>query len=98
MIQWSLLQGYIYARGITEGFVSLARAGGAAFGFLGTYIFQLLRPRIGLVKTGLISLLMQISALMFCLASVFTPGSSFYEPTIPGNCKNDNYHPSNNLC
>ncbi|RDD36896.1 Solute carrier family 40 member 1 [Trichoplax sp. H2] len=74
--------GYIYARGISEGFVSLARAAGAIFGVLGTYIFQVLRNRMGLVKTGLISLLLQISALMFCVASVFTPGSSLYQPTI----------------
>ncbi|EDV19239.1 uncharacterized protein TRIADDRAFT_1773, partial [Trichoplax adhaerens] len=79
--------GYIYARGISEGFVSLARAAGAIFGVLGTYIFQVLRNRMGLVKTGLISLLLQISALMFCVASVFTPGSSLYQPTIIGKKK-----------
>jgi iron-regulated transporter 1 len=69
--------GYAYAQGLSESTIGIVAALDSGAGFLGTFGFQFLRSRVGLVRTGIISLGWQVSCLSLCVASVWAPGSPF---------------------
>lgn len=50
---------------------------GAVLGIVGTLVFPVLVKRIGLVRTGVIGFWSEFSVLIFCLCSLFVPGTLF---------------------
>jgi hypothetical protein len=72
-----LISGYAYSQGMTESVLGAMMALGAITGILGTFGFQFLRGKVGLVRTGLLSLVIEVSCLSLCVASVWAPGSPF---------------------
>ncbi|XP_046573533.1 solute carrier family 40 member 1-like [Haliotis rubra] len=73
----SVTSGYAFTQGISEGLLGLAMGSGAAIGILGTLVYPVLRHRIGLERTGLIAMTLQIACLFLCVLSVWSPGSPF---------------------
>ncbi|XP_067649774.1 solute carrier family 40 member 1-like [Haliotis asinina] len=73
----SVTSGYAFTQGISEGLLGLAMGSGAAIGILGTLVYPILRHRIGLERTGLIAMTLQIACLFLCVLSVWAPGSPF---------------------
>ncbi|XP_023665740.1 solute carrier family 40 member 1-like [Paramormyrops kingsleyae] len=69
--------GYAYTQGLNGSILSLLMATSAVCGILGTVVFTRVRRRCGLVRTGFISGVAQLSCLLLCVASVFAPGSPF---------------------
>lgn len=71
---------------------------GALVGILGTLAFPKVRQRVGLERTGLIALGIQVTCLISCVVSIFVPGSPFdpgylfhehKEPTLLPHCEPD---------
>ncbi|XP_071812545.1 ferroportin-like [Apostichopus japonicus] len=73
----SVTTGYGYALGVPEYMLGIFRALGSLAGILGTVMFTFLRKRIGIVRSGLYCLAIQITMLSLCIASIFVPGSPF---------------------
>lgn len=69
--------GYGYALGVPEYILGIFRALGSAAGIIGTIMFVFLRKRVGIVRSGLYALSIQITFLTLCVGSVFAPGSPF---------------------
>ncbi|XP_019955229.1 solute carrier family 40 member 1 [Paralichthys olivaceus] len=69
--------GYAYTQGLNGSVLSLLMGASAVFGICGTVAFTWVRKKCGLIRTGFISGMAQLSCLMMCVASVFTPGSPF---------------------
>ncbi|XP_062313441.1 solute carrier family 40 member 1 [Osmerus eperlanus] len=69
--------GYAYTQGLNGSVLSLLMGASAVSGICGTVAFTWVRKKIGLIRTGFISGMAQLSCLILCVASVFTPGSSF---------------------
>ncbi|XP_072468750.1 ferroportin isoform X2 [Notamacropus eugenii] len=67
--------GYAYTQGLSGSVLSILMAASAITGIMGTVAFTRLREKCGLVRTGLISGIAQISCLILCVISVFVPGS-----------------------
>ncbi|ELW66604.1 solute carrier family 40 member 1 isoform X1 [Tupaia chinensis] len=67
--------GYAYTQGLSGSILSILMGASAITGIMGTVAFTWLRQRCGLVRTGLISGLAQLSCLILCVISVFMPGS-----------------------
>ncbi|ELR60867.1 ferroportin [Bos indicus] len=67
--------GYAYTQGLSGSILSILMGASAITGIMGTVAFTWLRRRCGLVRTGLISGLAQLSCLILCVISVFMPGS-----------------------
>ena len=67
--------GYAYSQSLREVYVSVFFGTGAVCGILGTLVFPFIRHRVGLVKTGLFGFAFQCSMLLFCVASIWSPGS-----------------------
>ncbi|XP_039177840.1 solute carrier family 40 member 1 [Crotalus tigris] len=67
--------GYAYTQGLSGSTLSLLMGASALTGILGTVAFTWLRNKCGLVRTGIISGIAQLSSLLLCVISVFTPGS-----------------------
>ncbi|KAF6738657.1 Solute carrier family 40 member 1 [Oryzias melastigma] len=61
--------GYAYTQGLS--------GSSAISGICGTVAFTWIRKKCGLIRTGFISGVAQLSCLMLCVASVFAPGSVF---------------------
>ncbi|XP_074659121.1 solute carrier family 40 member 1-like [Tubulanus polymorphus] len=76
----SITTGFAITQGVTESFVSGMMAAGAITGIIGTYVYERLRNRLGLIRTGLFSLTAEILCLTLCVASIWAPGSPF-DPT-----------------
>lgn len=74
----AITTGYAYTQCLTESVLSLIRGAGSLFGVLATFTFPRLRNAVGLVRSGLFSMSLQFSCLLFCAASVFAPGSPFF--------------------
>ncbi|XP_043931283.1 solute carrier family 40 member 1-like [Protopterus annectens] len=74
--------GYAYAQGISSSILSIMVALSALTGLLGTVFFRLLKKSCGLIRTGCLSSIAQISCLLLCVASVFAPGSPL-DLTVP---------------
>ncbi|XP_061697914.1 solute carrier family 40 member 1 [Syngnathoides biaculeatus] len=69
--------GYAYMQGLSGSLVSLLMGASAVSGICGTVAFTWVRKKCGLVRTGFISGVAQLSSLMLCVFSVFAPGSPF---------------------
>lgn len=67
--------GYAYTQGLSGSTLSLLMGASAITGIMGTVAFTWLRRRCGLVRTGIISGVAQLVSLVFCVISVFMPGS-----------------------
>ena len=74
----AIMTGYLYTQRLNEAYVSICYGLGSISGILGTCVFPVLRTRIGLIKTGLVTFFMQWSMLLLCFSSVFAPGSPSY--------------------
>ncbi|XP_075464527.1 ferroportin-like isoform X2 [Ascaphus truei] len=72
----SITVGYAYTQGLTSSVLSILIGVSAIAGILGTMAFTWLQRKCGLIQTGFISGIAQISSLVFCVVSVFMPGSS----------------------
>ncbi|KAM9308112.1 ferroportin-like [Gastrophryne carolinensis] len=73
----SITTGYAYTQGLSAFVLSLLMGASAVFGILGTVAFTWLRQKTGLIRTGFISGIAQLSCFLLCVVSVFTPGSPF---------------------
>ncbi|KAM8934164.1 ferroportin-like [Pelodytes ibericus] len=71
----SITVGYAYTQGLSSSILSILIGVSAIVGILGTVAFTWLQKICGLVRTGFISGIAQLSCLVFCLVSVFMPGS-----------------------
>lgn len=69
--------GYAYTQGLNGSVLSLLMGASAVSGICGTVAFTWVRKKCGLIRTGFISGVAQLSCLMLCVVSVFTPGSPF---------------------
>ncbi|XP_024141827.1 solute carrier family 40 member 1 [Oryzias melastigma] len=69
--------GYAYTQGLSGSVLSLLMGASAISGICGTVAFTWIRKKCGLIRTGFISGVAQLSCLMLCVASVFAPGSVF---------------------
>lgn len=69
--------GYAYTQGLNGSVLSLLMGASAVSGICGTVAFTWIRKKCGLIRTGFISGVAQLSCLMMCVASVFAPGSPF---------------------
>lgn len=69
--------GYAYTQGLNGSILSLLMGASAVMGICGTVAFTWIRKKCGLIRTGFISGIAQLSCLMLCVVSVFTPGSPF---------------------
>lgn len=69
--------GYAYTQGLNGSILSLLMGASAISGILGTVAFTWMRKKCGLIRTGFIAGIVQLSCLMLCVASVFAPGSPF---------------------
>jgi solute carrier family 40 (iron-regulated transporter), member 1 len=68
---------YIRTQGLSESVISIMMAVGAVTGIAGTFVFPRARGKIGLERTGLFALSAQLFFLVFCVMSVWLPGSPF---------------------
>lgn len=69
--------GYAYTQGLSGLMLSLLMGASAISGICGTVAFTWVRKNCGLIRTGFISGVAQLSCLMLCVVSVFAPGSPF---------------------
>lgn len=69
--------GYAYTQGLNGSILSLLMGASAVMGICGTVAFTWIRKKCGLIRTGFISGVTQLSCLMLCVASVYAPGSPF---------------------
>ena len=65
---------------MSESILGILMGVSAVFGMLGTFIYPIMRRRVGLVRTGLLALSTQVACLSLCVVSVWMPGSPF-DPT-----------------
>ena len=79
---------YFLTQRLSQALIGLCQGIGAIIGITGTLVFQPIRDRVGTVRSGLIGMSFQLSALiLFCGSSVFVPGypvpqtsGSYYDP------------------
>ncbi|XP_070565076.1 ferroportin-like isoform X2 [Ptychodera flava] len=69
--------GYGYSQGIPEWMIGVFRGIGSMVGILGTLLYPFLRKKIGLERTGLWAITEQLLSLIFCIVSIWAPGSPF---------------------
>lgn len=69
--------GYAYTQGLNGSVLSLLMGASAVSGICGTVAFTWIRKKCGLIRTGFISGIAQLSCLIMCVVSVFAPGSPF---------------------
>lgn len=67
--------GYAYTQGLSGSVLSILMGASAVSGIMGTVAFTWLRKKCGLVRTGFLSGIAQLSSLILCVVSVFMPGS-----------------------
>lgn len=67
--------GYAYTQGLSGSILSILMGASAISGIMGTVAFTWLRKKCGLVRTGFLSGIAQLSSLVLCVVSVFMPGS-----------------------
>ncbi|XP_063285524.1 solute carrier family 40 member 1-like [Pelobates fuscus] len=84
----SITVGYAYTQNLSSSVISILIGISAIVGILGTVAFTWLQKKCGLVRTGSISGIAQLSCLMFCIVSVFMPG-------IPMNLSTSSYSNNN---
>ena len=71
----AITTGFAYQEGLSEFYLSICMGLGSLLGVLGTFIFPIIRRRIGLVKTGIVAFSLQLSMLVLCGISIWLPGS-----------------------
>lgn len=69
--------GYAYTQGLNGSVLSLLMGASAISGICGTVAFTWIRKKCGLIRTGFVSGVAQLSCLTLCVVSVFAPGSPF---------------------
>lgn len=69
--------GFAYTQGLNGSVLSLLMGASAVAGICGTVAFTWVRKKCGLIRTGFISGIAQLSCLVLCVVSVFAPGSPF---------------------
>ncbi|XP_044221834.1 solute carrier family 40 member 1 [Thunnus albacares] len=69
--------GYAYTQGLNGSVLSLLMGASAVSGICGTVAFTWIRKKCGLIRTGFISGIAQLTCLIMCVVSVFAPGSPF---------------------
>ena len=69
--------GFAYSQGVNQSILGILMAVGAITGILATFVYPRMKRRMGLPKTGLISFFLEILCLVFCLASIITPGNPY---------------------
>lgn len=69
--------GYAYTQGLNGSVLSLLMGASAISGICGTVAFTWIRKKCGLIRTGFISGVAQLSCLVLCVVSVFAPGTPF---------------------
>lgn len=69
--------GFAYTQGLNGSVLSLLMGASAISGICGTVAFTWIRKKCGLIRTGFISGVAQLSCLVLCVVSVFAPGSPF---------------------
>ncbi|KAI5613418.1 solute carrier family 40 member 1 [Silurus asotus] len=67
--------GYAYTQGLNGSILSMLMGASAVSGICGTVAFTWVRKKCGLVRTGFLAGMAQLSCLLLCVASVFVPGS-----------------------
>ncbi|KAE8580126.1 hypothetical protein XENTR_v10024317 [Xenopus tropicalis] len=72
----SVTVGYAYTQGLSSSVLSILTGVSAIVGILGTMAFTWFQKRCGLIQTGGISGIGQLSSLTLCVVSVFMPGGS----------------------
>ncbi|CAL1527364.1 unnamed protein product [Lymnaea stagnalis] len=73
----SVTVGYAKMQGLTEALVGGTMGVAAFFGIFGTVMYQFMRRGLGLQRTGMFGLSLQISCLTLCVVSVWMPGTPF---------------------
>ncbi|OQV16413.1 putative Solute carrier family 40 member 1 [Hypsibius exemplaris] len=68
---------YVRTQGLSESVISIMMAVGAVTGIAGTFVFPILRQKVGLERTGLFALAFQLAFLCLCVISVWLPGTPF---------------------
>ncbi|KAK3568718.1 hypothetical protein QTP86_013869 [Hemibagrus guttatus] len=69
--------GYAYTQGLNGSILSMLMGASAVSGICGTVAFTWVRKKCGLIRTGFLAGMAQLSCLMLCVVSVFVPGSPF---------------------
>ncbi|KAF5903380.1 solute carrier family 40 member 1, partial [Clarias magur] len=69
--------GYAYTQGLNGSILSMLMGASAVSGICGTVAFTWVRRKCGLIRTGFLAGIVQLSCLMLCVVSVFVPGSPF---------------------
>lgn len=72
-----ITMGFAYTQGLNCSVLSLLMGASAVSGICGTVAFTWVRKKCGLIRTGFISGVAQLSCLTLCVMSVFAPGSPF---------------------
>jgi len=62
---------------VNERLIGILTAVGAVFGIIGSLSFPILRRKLGKNKTGILGFSLETLFLLFCVGSVFAPGSPF---------------------
>ncbi|XP_025095515.1 solute carrier family 40 member 1-like isoform X3 [Pomacea canaliculata] len=68
---------YAVTQGVPEYILGLLMGASAVFGILGTFVYPVLRHRVGLVRTGIFGLSAEVLCLILCVVSIWMPGSPF---------------------
>lgn len=91
----SITNSYASSQGLKEVYISICFGLGALVGISGTFLFQLIQRKIGLVRTGVIGGLMQLLMLQLCVVSIWLPGSpsSLLSSSNENNNNNSLYFP-----
>lgn len=82
----SVMTAYANHRGMSEAALSIARGAGALFGLIATFLYPRLHRRMGVVKTGVLSIWAQLCLLVLCVIGVSLSGRS-------GDCSTLAYNP-----
>ncbi|XP_005093972.1 solute carrier family 40 member 1 [Aplysia californica] len=69
--------GYAKMQGMTEGHIGGLMSVSAVVGIVGTFLYPIMRRKLGLPRTGIFGLSFEILCLTLCIASVWIPDSPF---------------------
>lgn len=64
-------------QGLSESVVGVMMGGAGLVGILGSAAYPFLRRCLGLPRSGMVAMTLQISCLSACIVSVWLPGSPF---------------------
>ncbi|CAK9294919.1 unnamed protein product [Gordionus sp. m RMFG-2023] len=71
----SITVGYAYSLHVSEAVLGCMIALGALTGIIGTFIYPVMKNRYGSITSGIFAIMLQLSCLVFCLVSIWLPGS-----------------------